>query len=161
MKIYTCANYATVRGDLFAAKLGHDVAAGNRLVSLMRQSRLQVLCVASRYDWIVPVPPRQAAKSRDLALAFAFVVAQRLGTWCRKVLRQSRRRPPLRKMGLAERNAAVRGCYTMREYLSEGVSVLLVDDVATTGSTLRECARVLKAHGAGRVDALVLARVPR
>lgn len=35
--------------------------------------------------------------------------------------------------------------------------VVLLDDVLTTGATLSECARVLKAGGARRVDALVLA----
>ncbi len=35
--------------------------------------------------------------------------------------------------------------------------VVLLDDVLTTGATLSECARVLKAAGARRVDALVLA----
>lgn len=35
--------------------------------------------------------------------------------------------------------------------------VVLLDDVLTTGATLSECARVLKAAGTRRVDALVLA----
>jgi len=37
-------------------------------------------------------------------------------------------------------------------------SIILVDDVATTGSTLNECARVLKRSGSGEVFCLVLAR---
>lgn len=40
----------------------------------------------------------------------------------------------------------------------EGRSIILVDDVATTGNTLNECARVLKRAGAKRVFGLVLAR---
>jgi predicted amidophosphoribosyltransferase len=39
-----------------------------------------------------------------------------------------------------------------------GVKVLLIDDVATTGSTLSECAAALKSAGAESVRALVLAR---
>jgi ComF family protein len=39
-----------------------------------------------------------------------------------------------------------------------GKNVLLVDDVYTTGSTVNECARILKKGGASRVDVLTLAR---
>lgn len=40
-----------------------------------------------------------------------------------------------------------------------GKVVLLIDDVFTTGATLNECARLLKANGARRVNVLTLARV--
>jgi predicted amidophosphoribosyltransferase len=39
-----------------------------------------------------------------------------------------------------------------------GLHVLLIDDVLTTGSTLSECARVLKASGAITVHAATAAR---
>ena len=37
-------------------------------------------------------------------------------------------------------------------------TVFLVDDIATTGSTIKECARVLKRAGAKHVFAIVIAR---
>lgn len=42
-----------------------------------------------------------------------------------------------------------------------GKRIVLIDDVMTTGSTLRECAKVLLASGAASVDALTIARVYR
>ena len=39
-----------------------------------------------------------------------------------------------------------------------GREVLLIDDVCTTGATLNECAKVLKANGATKIIALVIAR---
>ncbi|HBO83034.1 MAG TPA: amidophosphoribosyltransferase, partial [Cupriavidus sp.] len=42
----------------------------------------------------------------------------------------------------------------------DGLHIGLVDDVMTTGATLREAARVLKAHGAARVTALPALRTP-
>lgn len=41
----------------------------------------------------------------------------------------------------------------------KGKRVLLIDDVYTTGSTLRECAKVLKKAGAKSVDSLTVAKV--
>ena len=43
----------------------------------------------------------------------------------------------------------------------QGNSVLLIDDVMTTGSTAAACALVLKRAGAGRVTLLTVARVDR
>ncbi|MBA2848712.1 ComF family protein [Thermosulfuriphilus ammonigenes] len=57
----------------------------------------------------------------------------------------------------SKRKANVRGAFSVRERLS-GESLLLVDDVFTTGATVNECVRVLKAAGAGRVLVYTLAR---
>ena len=41
----------------------------------------------------------------------------------------------------------------------KGKSVLLIDDLYTTGSTAKECAKVLRQAGARRVEVLTVARV--
>ena len=56
---------------------------------------------------------------------------------------------------LKERVENVKGVFSATEPPKK---ILLIDDIATTGSTLRECAKVLKAAGAKEIWGLVLAR---
>ena len=60
------------------------------------------------------------------------------------------------------RTANVKGAFAVADHFLPKVSgahVVLVDDVLTTGATVDECARVLKAAGAHQVDVLVFALV--
>ena len=55
-------------------------------------------------------------------------------------------------MGSAERSGNVFGVYDVKSSdLIKGKTILLVDDIKTTGATLNECARILKIRGAERV----------
>lgn len=63
------------------------------------------------------------------------------------------------KLSAQEREMNVRNAFVVTdERLVEGKSILLVDDVLTTGATANECARTLKAAGADAVHAFTLAR---
>ncbi|MCG8643279.1 MAG: ComF family protein [Desulfobacterales bacterium] len=60
-------------------------------------------------------------------------------------------------IGLRKKN--LKGAFHLRdESRIKGKTILLIDDVLTTGATCNEAARLLLAKGAQRVDALVLAR---
>ena len=78
-----------------------------------------------------------------------------------ETLRKTRDNPP--QSGLedaAERRANVLGVYeAVSPEQFAGKRLLLVDDICTTGATLGECARVLKAAGAAEVLCLTLAMV--
>lgn len=61
------------------------------------------------------------------------------------------------KLGEKERKSNIKNCFAWKSENLNKRNIILVDDVATTGSTLNECAKVLKENGAGEVWGLVVA----
>lgn len=62
------------------------------------------------------------------------------------------------KLGARERQRNVAGAFSARPQAVDGRSIMLVDDVCTTGSTLQACADALRAAGADQVYAMTVAR---
>jgi ComF family protein len=80
------------------------------------------------------------------------------------LLRRLRRTPSQGHLSRHERARNVARAFLVPQHYMNKVKdarVLLVDDVLTTGSTVGECARTLRAAGAARVDVVTLARVVR
>jgi ComF family protein len=70
--------------------------------------------------------------------------------------------PPLRGMGPRERREAVRGAFRINSSHKgtlKGRTVILIDDVYTSGATANACARIVKRAGAARIEILCWARV--
>lgn len=114
---------------------------------------------------LVPIPlspARLAERGFNQAWEIARPLARHLGVRASATL-LSRRRDTIsqRTLDLPARQANLRQAFVVSHNTSpHGLHVGLIDDVMTTGATLREAARVLKAHGAARVTALVALRTP-
>ena len=119
------------------------------------------LAAPRRADLIVPVPlsaARLAERGFNQALEIARPLARALGVPL-EIARVHRRRDtaPQASLPWKERTKNIRHAFECEIDLT-GKTVLLVDDVMTTGATLDELARTLRAHGAARVENRVLAR---
>ena len=91
----------------------------------------------------------------------ARLVAEYSGLSFRRALRPAGRMAEQKTLGRDERLVNVRGKFAIDKGFDaeelRGRDIMLVDDVATTGATLSECARALKEAGAGRVYAVCAA----
>ena len=75
------------------------------------------------------------------------------------LIRQKNTTAQMKMKKIGERAENIRDAFAVPDLSrAKNKSVLLVDDVATTGSTIFECARVLKKAGASAVFAIVVAR---
>jgi ComF family protein len=130
-----------------------------RLGDLMRTSGAALLRDA---DVVVPVPlhPR-----REYQRGFnqADDLARHLGLPVRHLLKRAVFTQSQIELPKHQRQENVRNAFALNEVPGSRLpvpgTVVLVDDVSTTGSTLEACARVLKANGVTEVRALTAARV--
>ena len=114
------------------------------------------------HDVIMPVP-LHARRIRQRGFNQSLVLARQVGKlWDVAVaaegLERTRWTDPQTMLHERQRLRNVRDAFSCRATAVEKKSILLVDDVYTSGSTVNECAKVLKRNGARRVDVLTLAR---
>lgn len=109
-------------------------------------------------DAVVAVPTSRASMRRR-GYRVAELLARRAGWRTEPLLRLGRPTADQRALGRVERAGNVAG--SMRARPCAGRRILLIDDVVTTGATLQEAARALRAGGAEVVGAVTAAATPR
>jgi ComF family protein len=111
-------------------------------------------------DVVVPVP-LHPSRRRERGFNQAADLAKHLGMPVSAALRRVRPTVAQARLPAARRHGNVRGAFAATEAARalRGGTILLVDDVSTTGATLDACARTLKEVGIREVRALTAARV--
>jgi ComF family protein len=104
-------------------------------------------------------PTRQRERGFNQASLLAELLSARISIPYKRVLKRIRYTTTQTALDRAERTGNLHNAFRLRKNGDvRGLHVLLIDDVLTTGSTLSECARVLKRAGAISVYAATAAR---
>ncbi len=148
-----------IRNALHRLKYRRDMALGDTLAAQLSDFALSLKWPV---DMIIPVPLGKKRSqergynqvsliARPLALATGIAFAPD----ALNRVRETRSQVGLTK---AERRANVSGAFQAQGTRVKGRIILLMDDVATTGSTLSSCSEALNAAGARDVFALTVSR---
>ena len=118
-------------------------------------------CGFSEYDCIVPVP-LSAKRLRERGfnqtdILFKYI-SRTLNVPMMNYLERTKHRPAQSTLTGLDRINNIKNVFEAVKPLS-GMKIIIADDVLTTGSTINECARVLKEAGAASVCAVTAARV--
>jgi ComF family protein len=147
------------RGLAIRLKYGRKVAIARTMARFMAP-----LVGEGEERVLVPVPLHRArlwSRGFNQSALVARELSRRLGISVEpSMLRRTRRTPPLKGMSPMQRRKTVAGAFAIADRAAvTGKTIILVDDVLTTGSTAEACARTLRRAGAARVELVSWARV--
>ena len=156
-----------VSGLLHALKESGATAVTPPLAHALRLIIAEVLPVLTRSDPTKPArptpvwvtPPSTAASYRSRGYVPVLLLARRAGLRPAPLLRQATARRDQAELGRNERFDNMAGTMVATS-AARGASVIVLDDVATSGATLCEAARALREGGATVLAAVTLAHTP-
>ncbi len=155
-----CEAWGAYRGPLerllHALKFERHDFLDDALAALLEESLRD-----RQFDALAAVP-MHAAKERkrgyNQAELLGRALSRRIGIGCdMSLLARQRERATQSRLPKRDRAANVRDAFVASEG-AKGKSILVVDDICTTGETLRACATALKRAGASRVCAVAVAK---
>ncbi len=146
-----------LRSIIHAFKYDGRRSLAGPLAALMLARGAEIVAGA---DVVVPVP-LHPSRRRQRGFNQADDLARALGLPTLGALRRLRATSTQADLPASRRHANVRGAFSLTRDARDlrGKTIVLVDDVSTTGATLEACGRALKEEGILEVRALTAARV--
>lgn len=145
---------------IYRAKYGHDWGAAHQLG--LRLADMPQLWGCS--PLLVPIPlssQRLAQRGYNQSLCIARAAGRAWGLPVQpRALRKTRQTERQAALALQSRTENLRFAFQARDTIA-GHEVLLIDDIMTTGATLREAARAIRSAGGRVIGAAVVAHVHR
>lgn len=173
---YTCVSCCQTAGICQIVSVFHFKQRGiQELVHALKYDNIRGVapwmgrCMAAAWqlhggeapEILIPIPLHRS-RLREREYNQAFLLAHHAGREIgiavdENLLIRSRKTASQTGLTASEREANVRGCFSLAQAVLPYKHIVLVDDVFTTGATLREAAVVLKNAGAQSVSALAFA----
>ncbi len=157
--IVGCRYRGVIRRAIFQVKYRWTFDVAKVLVDLLSEN-IWKFSVPKNYI-LVPIPlhrKRENWRGFNQSERFCRIMAEKFGVSTSSVLVKVLETRPQVGLTREERRKNIRGAFQISQSEKvKGKSYILVDDVFTTGSTMNEACRVLKAAGAGEVWAMAIA----
>ncbi len=162
MRVLAVGRYEDPLRSLILAKSSSQRIASVQLGKLIwRMSNLPNIS----FDYIVPIPlhwTRYAWRGYNQAQEIARVIAHESKKPMLNLLKRKKRTPYLTYYAADARQQKMKEAFVLRDKTDMwGKHILIVDDVMTTGATLKEAARELWKCKPASITAVVVARVVR
>lgn len=161
MKVFAVSDYKPPLRNLVLSKSGGHIAASAQLGELIWEKTVishQVI------DYLIPVPlhwSRFAWRGYNQADEIAKVLAQKSGKPCARIIKRITCRPFQSHVAQSDREANVKGAFQLcgdtHQYHNK--HLVIVDDVITTGATLKEIGKQLLPLKPASLSAVVACRV--
>ncbi|MDD3349984.1 MAG: ComF family protein, partial [Eubacteriales bacterium] len=158
----TCLRYGYIERDLIHDLKYKEKPYLAKHFGVLMYERLLVEGIEE--DLIVSVPmnrKKETKRGYNQAELLAKAIARQSGKpWVPHLLERLKDTTPMSHLGAVERRENIRGAFGIKKEkvpLIDHKSILLVDDVFTTGSTADACAEVLLSAGANSVSVITFA----
>ncbi len=161
-KGFTCVSYGLAEKSLIHRLKYRDMSyLADQLAELMYE---KIAGENLHFDFVVPVPMYKSKERRrgyNQAALLSKRVSERLNVpHYPHLLVRKKNTAPMSGLGTSERRENVQDVFIAAEWVQGNIcdkSILLVDDVFTTGSTVNACSAALTEAGAGQVHVLTFA----
>lgn len=156
--------HSLYEGDVRDAILRMKFENAHSLGAIFGQYMASVLPTQLEDAIIVPVPQsaRRAKQQENTALLLAKVISEKTGIplHTNNLYKQTETKLQ-HSLNKTERATNLVGAFAIKQSKAlAGKTVLLCDDIVTTGATLHECAKIVKEHGAKQVFGICFAATP-
>ena len=162
MKVFAISNYTEPIRPMILAKSWGNIVASTQLGELLWQlTPIRYV----QFDYIVPVPlhwTRYAKRGYNQAEEMANAISHASGKPVVHLVKRSKRTPFQSTLEVSERTSNVEDAFSLTvrdKAIYKGKHLLIIDDLLTTGATLRATARELRRLNPEKLTAVVAARV--